>query len=335
VKDLMLYLHPALAALVILLALYVAVLGWRSRLQSAAEGAGAIHASKGLLLLTMLSVTWVLGLLGVASAHLESVQPGGSGHFLFGTGILAGFLLSAVLMLKQRQRKWVRLLHAFGNSLLLLLLMYQILLGINRLYKFGMLPFVPQDQATRSLFAIKFGLNSPSISATALQRYQWKTPEEGKVFSGDWKLDKDSILQSATTDSFPLLAFQSPAFGNFEYSAEFMIEAGQEDRYAGLAFRIVDKHNYYVVRASASEQSVTFSRFNNGARQILQTFPIRVAFQQWQTLKVMAKDAEFKIFLNGQPVGEIRDLGWKTGRVGLGTKADSVTRFRNITAKAL
>jgi Domain of Unknown Function (DUF1080)/Protein of unknown function (DUF4079) len=333
VKDLMLYIHPALAILAILLALYVAAWGWRSRLQPASEGAGALHASKGPWLLAMLSVTWLLGLIGVASAHLEGVQPGGSGHFLFGTGILAGFLLSAVLMLKQRQRKWVRLLHAFGNSLLLLL--YQILLGINRLYKFGMLPSVPQDRATRSLLAIKFGLNSPSVSAAPLQRYQWKTPEEGKVFSGDWQLDKNSILQSATTDSFPLLVFQQPVFGNFEYATEFRIEAGKEDRYAGLAFRIVDENNYYVVRASASEQSVTFSRFNNGSRQILQTFPIKVAFQQWQTLKVIAKDATFKILLNGQPVGEIRDIGWKTGRVGLGTKADSVTRFRNITAQAL
>jgi Protein of unknown function (DUF4079)/Domain of Unknown Function (DUF1080) len=329
----MLYLHPVLAVLVILLALYVALLGWHSRLQPAA-GAGEIHASKGLLLLTMLSITWLLGLIGVASAHLEGVQPGGSGHFLFGTGILAGFLLSAVLMLKQRQQKWVRRLHAFGNSLLLLLLIYQILLGINRLYKFGILPSVPQDQATRSLLAIKFGLNSPSVSATPLQRYQWETPEEGKVFSGSWQLDKDSILQSATTDSFPLLIFQQPVFGNFEYSAEFMIEAGKEDRYAGLAFRIVDENNYYVVRASASEQSVTFSRFNNGARQILQTFPIKVAFQQWQTLKVMAQDTEFKLLLNDQPVGAIRDIGWKTGKVGLGTKSDSVTQFRNITAKA-
>ena len=331
----MLYLHPVLAALTIILAFYVAVLGWQLRLQPTVEGAEAIHARKGLLLLIMLGLIWLMGLASVAIANLEDVKPAGSGHFLFATGIIAGFLVSAALMLKQRQRKWVRLLHAFGNSLLLLFLVYQILLGINRLYKFGMLSPVPQDQATRSFLAIKFGLNSPSVSAIASQLYQWKTPEEGQALSGNWQLDQNSILQSSTSESFPLLVFQQPIFGDFEYSAEFLIESGQADRYAGIAFRIIDENNYYIVRASASEQSVTFSRFNNGSRQILQTFSSNVAFQEWQILKVIAKGAEFKLFLNNQVVGEIQDKGWKTGRVGLGTKADSVTRFRKITAKAL
>jgi Domain of Unknown Function (DUF1080) len=266
---------------------------------------------------------------------LEDVKPAGSGHFYFATGILAGFLVSATLMLKHREQKWVRLFHAVGNSLLLLFLIYQILLGVNRLYKFGMLSPVPQDGATRSLLAIKFGLNSPAISAIPAQIYQWKKPEEGQVFSGNWQLDRDSILQSSTTENFPLLIFQQPVFGDFEYSAEFLIESGQEDRYAGIAMRIIDENNYYIVRASASEQSVTFARFNNGSRQILQTFSSKVAVRAWQKLKVIVIGAEFKLFLNDRFVGEIQDRGWKTGKVGLGTKADSVTRFRNITAKGL
>jgi hypothetical protein len=110
--------------------------------------------------------------------------------------------------------------------------------------------------------------------------------------------------------------------------------SGQEDRYAGIAVRIIDENNYYVVRASASEQSVTFARFNNDDRQIIQTFPSKVAFQQWQILKVIAIDTEFQLFLNDRSIGVIQDRGWQTGKVGLGTKADSVTRFRKIVAKA-
>jgi hypothetical protein len=329
------YLHPILAALTIVLAFYVAMLGWQLRLQPTVVGARAIHTRKGVLLLILLGIIWLMGLAGVVIANLADVKPGGSGHFLFATGILVGFLVSGALMLKQREKRWVRLFHAIGNSLLLIFLVYQILLGVNRLYKFGMLSPVPQDRSTRSLLAIKFGLDSPAISAIPSQNYEWKTPAVGKVFSGNWQLDKDSILQSDTTKSFPLLVFQQPVFGDLEYSAEFLIESGQEDRYAGIAVRIIDENNYYVVRASASEQSVTFARFNNGDRQIIQTFPSKVAFQQWQTLKVIATGTEFKLFLNDRSIGVIQDRGWQTGKVGLGTKADSVTRFRKIAAKAL
>jgi hypothetical protein len=38
------------------------------------------------------------------------------------------------------------------------------------------------------------------------------------------------------------------------------------------------------------------------------------------------------MLLDGQLVGQTGDDGWQTGRVSLGTKADSVARFRSISA---
>ena len=37
------------------------------------------------------------------------------------------------------------------------------------------------------------------------------------------------------------------------------------------------------------------------------------------------------IFLDGRRVGSASDAKWRIGKVGLGTKADSVTRFRKLT----
>ena len=56
------YLHPILAALTIVLAFYVALLGWQLRLQPTAVGARAIHARKGVLLLILLGIIWLMGL---------------------------------------------------------------------------------------------------------------------------------------------------------------------------------------------------------------------------------------------------------------------------------
>ena len=176
---------------------------------------------------------------------------------------------------------------------------------------------------------------APSISASVGSTYAFTTPAEGNVFTGDWTLDSDgTILQSSTASSFPLLVFNTPVFKDFDYSTEFKIESGVVDQYAALTFRILDENNYYAVRASASEQSVTFARFSNGSRSVLQTWAATVPLAEWQTLNVSLRGQDIVITLNGTEVGSIKDANYATGKVGLGTKADSVTRFRKVVALA-
>ena len=178
-------------------------------------------------------------------------------------------------------------------------------------------------------------VSAPSASATNSSTYTFTSPADGKAYAGDWKLDSDStILQSSTSNSFPLLVFNAPVFKDFDYATEFKIESGVEDQYAALAFRIVDEKNYYAVRASASEQSVTFARFDNGSRSVLQTWPATVKLAEWQALRVSMRGADTTIVLNGTAVGKISDERLTSGKVGLGTKADSVTRFKAVVATA-
>ena len=178
-------------------------------------------------------------------------------------------------------------------------------------------------------------VSAPSALAISGNTYTFTSPADGKAYAGDWKLDSDStILQSSTSNSFPLLVFNAPVFKDFDYATEFKIESGVEDQYAALAFRIVDEKNYYAVRASASEQSVTFARFNNGIRNVLKTWPATVKQVEWQALRVSVRGAETTILLNGAEVGKISDERLTSGKVGLGTKADSVARFRKVVALA-
>jgi hypothetical protein len=168
-------------------------------------------------------------------------------------------------------------------------------------------------------------LAAHAASAISNTTYTFASPADGKAFVGDWKLDSDgTILQSSVTNSFPLLVFNAPVFKDFDYAAEFKIESSVADQFAALTFRIVDQKNYYTVRASANEQSVTFAWFDEGSRSVLKTWSAAVKQGDWQTLSVRLRGADVAIMLNGLEVG----------KVGLGTKADSIARFRKVMALA-
>jgi Domain of Unknown Function (DUF1080) len=55
---------------------------------------------------------------------------------------------------------------------------------------------------------------------------------------------------------------------------------------------------------------------------------------KWQELRVEVKGNGIRGFLNGKLVVEARDDTFSAGKVGLWTKADSVTCFDNVMATA-
>ena len=340
----LLWLQPLIGITAVVSTIVVAILGWRYRL-TRAPGSAELHRRWGKRLLLLLALAWITGLGSVFIANRPNSPAAMSGDFINASIILAGYSVSAFLMLTRGRNKWVRRLHVTANTILLLFVLYQVLLGVNRLYKFDLLSEVPQSQTVRSVLQIKFGLQSPPTTAEPGRTYPFAKLDLSKPYGGAWTFENgvisqtdcgcsgNGLLDTLTIDGrFPLLVFDQPVAGDFTASADFQIVSGHVDQYAGLAFRIVDENNYYVVRASASEQSVSLARFNNGSRQVLQVFPASVTLGKWQTLAVQVAGQKFAITLDGKPIGEVVDDGWPTGRIGLGTKADSVSRFRNLTA---
>ena len=55
---------------------------------------------------------------------------------------------------------------------------------------------------------------------------------------------------------------------------------------------------------------------------------------QWQELKVEVTGNRFRGFLDGNLVVEVADDAYRAGRVGLWTKADSVTCFDDVRVTA-
>ena len=55
--------------------------------------------------------------------------------------------------------------------------------------------------------------------------------------------------------------------------------AGKGDQAAGIAMRVIDPDNYYVVRANALEDNVRFYRMVKGKREQLEGANVKVSAQ--------------------------------------------------------
>jgi hypothetical protein len=113
-------------------------------------------------------------------------------------------------------------------------------------------------------------------------------------------------------------------------AAWFKPISGQEDRAAGLIFRIQDKDNYYILRANALEDNVGLYKYAGGRRSGLKLGTAAVASGQWHELRVEVESSSMRGFLDGQLVVEATDDTYAAGRIGLWTKADSVTCFDDV-----
>jgi hypothetical protein len=142
---------------------------------------------------------------------------------------------------------------------------------------------------------------------------------------------------------FPLAVADDGSFRDLEMSVKFKPVSGGEDQAAGLVWRLQDANNYYVVRANALENNVVLYKMQNGKREDLplkgegRTYGKKVTVPpgQWSELKVVARAGLFEVFLNGAKLYEVEDNTFAgAGKVGLWTKADSVTYFDDLQLTA-
>lgn len=142
-----------------------------------------------------------------------------------------------------------------------------------------------------------------------------------------------------TNYRFPVLVYDAVAAADVDVSVRFAPISGRVDRAAGLVWRYRDAGNYYVVRANALEDNVVLYKVENGERRDLsvkgagRTYGVKapVADDAWNTLRVTARGALFEVYLNGAKLFEVEDTTFTgAGKVGLWTKADSITRFDDL-----
>jgi hypothetical protein len=131
---------------------------------------------------------------------------------------------------------------------------------------------------------------------------------------------------------FPLAIFEQPVVADLDVSVRFRAISGEVDRAAGIAVRVSDANNYYVVRANALEDNVRLYKVVKGQRQQFAGANIKVPAGAWQDLKISARANRFEVSFNGKSLYGATDSTFAgAGRVALWTKADSVTQFDDLT----
>ena len=166
----------------------------------------------------------------------------------------------------------------------------------------------------------------------------WTATKSG---SGEakWTIDKDdtapskpNVLKQSGEASYPVCIKDDTNLKDGFVEVRFKPASGQEDQAGGVIWRCQDAGNYYIARANALEDNVRIYHFVNGKRTQFKGANIKVAAGQWHTLRVEFNGSAFKVFFDGKPLFDAEDATFKeAGKVGVWTKADSVTLFDDFS----
>jgi hypothetical protein len=151
---------------------------------------------------------------------------------------------------------------------------------------------------------------------------------------------KSKILKQSGRATYPLLLKDDTNFRDGFIEVKFKAIAGSEDRAAGIVWRARDANNYYVVRANALEDNVVLYKTVKGLRSSLDIVGrkggygvgVKVPSNTWHSLRIDFKASRFSVSFNSKQLFEVEDSTFTdAGKVGLWTKADSVTLFDEVT----
>jgi hypothetical protein len=150
---------------------------------------------------------------------------------------------------------------------------------------------------------------------------------------------KPNVAEQTSTDKtdyrFPLLIADEGSFRDLELSVKFKAVSGSVDQAGGLVFRLKDPNNYYIIRANALEDNYRLYHVVNGSRRQFAVANFKVTPGVWHELRVEAVGNKFTCYYDGVKKIEATDDTFKeAGKVGLWTKADSVTYFDDLRVTA-
>jgi hypothetical protein len=155
---------------------------------------------------------------------------------------------------------------------------------------------------------------------------------------------KSKVLQQSGRATYPLLLKDDTNIKDGFIEIKFKAIAGSQDRAAGVVWRARDANNYYVVRANALEDNFVLYKTVGGVRTVLDIVgrkggygvSVPVPANTWHSLRIDFKADRFIASFNGKQLLEVEDSTFtNAGKVGLWTKADSVTRFDRIEIRTL
>lgn len=212
----------------------------------------------------------------------------------------------------------------------------------------GLMPFF----LVLGFFTVLLGAEKVSMSLNFEECTEGRSPEgfkslkSGKGPEGDWvvvidetaPIPKKVLAQTSDEDleyRFPILICDGNNLSDGRVKVSFKAVSGRRDRAAGVIFRFRDQDNYYVLRANALEDNLDLFKFEKGKRKKIAGAEVKVSSREWHTLRVEYKGNSIKGYYDDKLFIDVKDDTYKTGNVGLWTKADSVTYFDYIIVESL
>ena len=185
--------------------------------------------------------------------------------------------------------------------------------------------------------------NRFALSQESALRFDFTKPLDGwTTASGKWAIEDvpgasqggRALVQRATDNEFNVIVAPGLPHDNVDVSVRFKPISGREDASAGIVFRF-SEGRYYVIRANALENNFNFYYYDRGRRQIAGASVKAPALGQWHKLRIAAAGDRIQGWLNDQALIDRRDSHFGSGRIGLWTKADSITAFDDLTITSL
>jgi Domain of Unknown Function (DUF1080) len=160
--------------------------------------------------------------------------------------------------------------------------------------------------------------------------------------TGEWAVEemdgapsgKHVLVQRATRNPYNVIMAPFGPYTDVDVSMKFKPISGREDASGGIVFRFADG-KYYVVRANALEDNFRLYYYDRDRRQLATASVKAPALGGWHMVRVVAVADRIQAWLNGTQYLEHRDSRFRSGRVGLWTKADSITAFDDFTVRGV
>jgi hypothetical protein len=144
---------------------------------------------------------------------------------------------------------------------------------------------------------------------------------------------KNALVQESSDDTsyrFPLCIYGKTVARDVAVEVSYKALSGKVDQAGGVVLRYTPE-NYYIARANALEDNVDLFKTVKGKRSKMEEVPVKVTAGEWHTLRFEAKGHHLKVLFDGKVVIETNDRTFSDpGKIGLWTKADSVSAFTNL-----
>jgi hypothetical protein len=205
-------------------------------------------------------------------------------------------------------------------------------------------PIAPELTRRRLITAAAIGASMSigerfAAAQASAPRFDFTKLLEGWItVSGKWAIEDvagasqggRALVQRATDNEFNVIVAPGGPYGNVDVSVRFKPMSGREDASAGIVFRF-SEGRYYVIRANALESNFNLYYYDRGRREIAGASVKAPALGQWHKLRITAAGDRIQGWLNDQALIDRRDSRLASGRIGLWTKADSITAFDDLT----